>query len=280
MIDKPAYSRPFGIVQGRLSVPPGDLLQWFPQDSWSEEFEKAKEVGLEFVELLAERQFNPDNPLWTTEGREQIRTVARKTGLHLYSSCIDYVIDYPLLDDPQRETEEHVRSFLAASGALGCRVVILPLLECSDLNTSTSTAMIPIIRDFARQAAKLNMLICIETLLEGKHLKAFLVQVNEPNVKCVFDTGNRVLEERNLRPEILLLGDWIGHVHIKDKNDFGANVLLGTGDVNFAEVFIALREIDYKGPLVFETTRGTNPVSTAIYNVTCCNFFTNEAHHG
>jgi len=280
MTINPAYMRYFGIIQGRLTVPPAGQLQWFPQDSWQEEFLTAERIGIQFIELLTERQFNPDNPFWTEQGRAELKAVNEKTGRLIYSSCTDYIIDHSLLDDPAGKTREHVQKFLEASADLGCKVLVFPLLEQSNLNTSTMNAMIPIIRELGHQAAKSGMLICIESLLEGKHLKSFLEHINEPNVKCVFDTGNRVVENPDLALEIRLLGDWIAHLHIKDKNASGENVLLGNGHVNFAEVFKALQEIGYDGPLVFETTRGTDPVETVVFHMTTCNFFSHEAQNG
>ena len=276
---KPTFIRPFGIVQGRLTIPPDGLLQWFPQDFWQEEFSTAKQIGIQFIELLTERQFNPDNPFWTEQGRAKLKSVNSENNRQLYSSCTDYIIDHSLLDDSNGKTTEHVQRFLEASADLGCKVVVFPLLEQSDLNTASADAMVPVIRQFARQAAKSDMLVCIESLMDGKHLKGFLDHVNEPNVKCVFDTGNRVVDNSDLASEILLLGDWIAHVHIKDKNKHGENVLLGTGLVNFAEVFQALQEINYEGPLVFETTRGTNPAETAVFHMATCNFFSQESSY-
>ena len=277
---KPELKWNFGIVQGRLTVPPNGQLQWFPQDSWQNEFSTAEKVGIQFIELLTERQFNPNNPFWTESGRTKLKAVNEKTGRWLYSSCTDYIIDHSILDDPTRETKKHVQKFLKASTDLGCKVVVLPLLEQSDLNTSTLRAMVPIICELAQYAANLQILICIESLLEGKFLRQFLEQVNEANVKCVFDTGNRVVDNPDLAPEIRMLGDWIAHVHIKDKNASGENVLLGTGRVNFLEVFKALKEINYNGPLVFETTRGTDPVEAAVFHMATCNFFSREANRG
>ena len=43
------------------------------------------------------------------------------------------------------------------------------------------------------------------------------------------------------------------------------------------EVFGALRDIGYRGPLVFETTRGTDPVETARFHMATCNFFSYDA---
>ena len=39
----------FGMVQGRLSKPPGDELQWFPQDSWQKEFSIASEYPIVII---------------------------------------------------------------------------------------------------------------------------------------------------------------------------------------------------------------------------------------
>lgn len=73
--------------------------------------------------------------------------------------------------------------------------------------------------------------------------------------------------------EILLLKNLIGHVHIKDKNKKKENVILGTGLVNFNDIFKAIKKIGYKKKFTFETTRGANPIETAKYNINFCNFF-------
>jgi hypothetical protein len=54
---------------------------------------------------------------------------------------------------------------------------------------------------------------------------------------------------------------------IKDKNAANENVILGTGLVNFLQVFEALAAIQYKGAYTFETNRGKDPLRTAAYNI-------------
>ena len=271
----------FGIIQGRLSQAPANQLQWFPQNCWRDEFHNAKKLGIDFIELLDENSYNKDNPIWSDSGRSQLKSVSKKTGRQLYSICTDFIMANSLLDDKGNTiTKGHVKKLIDHAGELGCKVVVLPLFEESILSTSTTHFFIPIIKDFAKYAAQLNINICIESLLDGPNLKIFLESINESNVGCVFDTGNRVVDNPQLDEEIKLLGDWITHVHIKDKNYVGENVLLGTGLVNFAKVFEALVEIRYEGPLVFETTRGTDPLVTASYHLEICNFFLHEARHG
>ena len=271
----------FGIVQGRLSKPPADQLQWFPQGCWQDEFHNAKKLGINFIELLDENRYNKDNPIWSDSDRSQLKSVSQKTDRQLYSICTDFIMANTLLDNKGTNTTKgHVKKLIDRADELGCKVIVLPLFEKSKLSTSTTHLFIPIIRDFAQYSSQLNINICIESLLDGPNLKIFLESINESNVGCVFDTGNRVIDNPQLDEEIKLLGDWITHVHIKDKNYNGENVLLGTGLVNFAKVFEALVEIRYEGPLVFETTRGTDPLVTASYHMEICNFFLHEARNG
>ena len=62
------------------------------------------------------------------------------------------------------------------------------------------------------------------------------------------------------------LGDVISHVHIKDKDLNGDNVVLGTGLVDFYSIMEALNQINYTNPLIFETHRGKDPIQTAMHN--------------
>ena len=54
-----------GIVQGRLIQSPPGMLQWFPDEDWQAEFYIAATLGIENIELIAERVHNQNNPIWT-----------------------------------------------------------------------------------------------------------------------------------------------------------------------------------------------------------------------
>jgi sugar phosphate isomerase/epimerase len=129
------------------------------------------------------------------------------------------------------------------------------------------------LRAIADRAAESGITVCLETVLNGAELIEVLNQINHPAVSVVFDTGNRVAFGHDLPSDIRLLSDRISHVHIKDKNKANENVILGTGMVNFLQVFEALADIKYTGPYTFETQRGINPLSTAAYNMGLVNFF-------
>ena len=268
---------PFGIVQGRLLRSPPGELQWFPGEDWPKEFHIAKNLGISFIELIAEREYNPNNPLWSEEGRKEIKRVSEETGRNLYSTCTDFIINHGILGPDSVNVIKHLTEFIMASRDLGCSTVVLPFLEESNLTASSMKNFLGPIKEIAQIAKENRIQIVLETLLNGLELRDLLEEIDQSHVGCVFDTGNRVVDNLNLGDEISFLGSWIKHVHIKDKVKQGRNVLLGTGLVNFYDVFKSLNEINYSGPLVFETTRGTDPEKTAIFHMEICKFFSREA---
>ena len=112
---------------------------------------------------------------------------------------------------------------------IGCHKIILPLMGVSMIKNENFDDYSLIIRDLQIEASKHNIQIFVETLLNANQLEEFLKKINK-NVKCVFDTGNIVNKVESLYSEILVLGDCIGHVHIKDKFQNSKSCLLGRGE--------------------------------------------------
>lgn len=265
----------FGIVQGRLVPSPPGQLQWFPQDRWEDEFALARGVGIDYIELIAERDHNPENPLWTDKGRARIRALTDQNAMVLHALCNDYVIDHALADDSDILKQNF--DLLEAGRQLGCLKYVLPLFEGSELTSANSDSYLEPLRAIADKAEECGMVLCLETVMDGRELLDFFDGLNHSNVGAVFDTGNRIAFGHNLAADIQLLDRHVRHVHIKDKNAANQNVLLGTGLVNFEDVFRALAAIGYNGPYTFETQRGKNPLRTASYNIGLVNYFRAEA---
>ena len=60
------------------------------------------------------------------------------------------------------------------------------------------------------------------------------------------DWHHKVLSKSQYELAIKELNKFISHVHIKDKNHYGDNVLLGSGLVDFSSIFDSLNKINYK----------------------------------
>jgi len=276
LISKFESSYCYGFSQGRLTLPPKGELQWFPQDDWQLEFVNAGMLRCSFIELLIERKKNDSNPLWSGSGRQEIKDLCKKYGLIPYSICLDYIIDNPLLCESESAAFQSILDALVVASELGCKVLVLPLLEESSLTPDNLPAMADAIAVAGNLAANREIQVCVETLLCADDLNTFLAMVGLNNVKAVFDTGNRVVETPDLSSEIVKLGENIGHFHVKDKDRHGNNVVLGSGLVDFCAVFSALDEINYQGPLNFETNRGGVPLDTARFNIGLCEFFSSN----
>ena len=86
----------------------------------------------------------------------------------------------------------------------------------------------------------------MNTGLEGL---AFLDEVNRPNAYLHLDTYHMNIEEDGMQKSVLAAGDRLGYVHIGESH----RGYLGTGTVDFDSFFAALKKINYKGPITFES---------------------------
>ncbi len=86
----------------------------------------------------------------------------------------------------------------------------------------------------------------INTGIEGL---TFLDEVNRSNAYLHLDTYHMNIEEDGMEKSILAAGDRLGYVHIGESH----RGYLGTGNVDFESFFNALKKIDFRGPITFES---------------------------
>ena len=79
-------------------------------------------------------------------------------------------------------------------------------------------------------------------------LGAMVKEVDHPNLGAMFDTHHANIEEKSQAGAIKTIAPYLKHVHISE-NDRGTP---GRGQVNWADVFSALKEIRYDGWLTIE----------------------------
>ena len=77
---------------------------------------------------------------------------------------------------------------------------------------------------------------------------AFVERVASPCCKLLLDTFHMNIEEDNLREAIVKAGKWLAHLHVGETNRRPP----GRGRIPWPEVFMALREIEFQGPIVME----------------------------
>lgn len=124
----------------------------------------------------------------------------------------------------------------------------------SNENRANSVAAMQRLADYAAdKAININLEIVnryetniMNTGIEGI---AFIDQVNRPNAFIHLDTYHMNIEEDGMEKSVLAAGDKLGYVHIGESH----RGYLGSGNVDFETFFAALRKIDYRGPITFES---------------------------
>ena len=259
----------YGICQGRLIKSPNNELQWFPGRKWQEEFKLANLTGYQYVELLAEREHNPNNPIWSQNGINMIKEKMINNNLIAYSICLDYIIDNPLISNSQivEQTLNYCLDLLNKAYELNLKLVVLPLLEASKINQENMALYIELLFLISNKAKELNLGIAIESLLSPDLLIKVIDSVNSFNLGAVYDTGNRALISNNPLEDIKKLKNRIHHIHLKDVRKPFGNVPIGTGIVDFLGIFKLLSTIKYQRNYSFESNRGEDPQATGSHNL-------------
>ena len=157
----------FGMVQGRLIQSPTGCLQWFPQEKWQEEFNIASDIGVDYIELIAETQHNQNNPIWTDDGINRIKQLVNDNNLTLHALCNDYIVEHSLLDE---EVIQQSIDLIEQGRKIGVEKYIMPLFESSELTTDNMSDYVNPLRRIAIVAHASNITVCLETILTGEEL--------------------------------------------------------------------------------------------------------------
>lgn len=254
-----------GIVQGRLTFA-GKKLQCFPADPFKE-FKIASKIGYEFIELFGERKFNKKNPIWSNIGIKKYIKASKKNNVKIISFCDDYVINHSLSTN---KTLGLILELLKKLNKLKIKKYILPLYGSSQLNSANKSKILKNLSIISKACKKNNMDLLLESNMTPKQFEILKKKINSTNCYFLFDTGNRILKNKNPTKDILEFKKNIKHVHLKDKNINNKNVIFGYGKVNFNLIFTALKKIKYKGSFAIESQRGKNITLQATKNL---NFF-------
>ena len=84
-----------GIMQGRLSPDPENKIQFFPKDTWQDEFHLAAQCGFEEIELTMDLDGWQDHPVMTENGRGRLRTLVASSGVKASILCCDLFMKAP-----------------------------------------------------------------------------------------------------------------------------------------------------------------------------------------
>lgn len=251
-----------GIVQGRLTN--SKKLQNLPKNP-IKEFNVAKELGYNFIEIFAERKKNKKNPIWNNGLLEDYINYARDNNLIFESACDDYIIKNGF----NTRYLKYVNLLLKNLSKLKIKKFILPLEGKAEINQHNIKKIIFYLNKISIICKKNKIPnLLIEANIDSEIF--FLIKKNiiNKNIFFLYDLGNRVNKFKNVQEDIASFKNHIRQFHIKDKNSKDINVPIGTGNVNFKKAFTEIRKnLNKNISFVFENNRENDAYKTAQKNI-------------
>lgn len=198
--------------------------------------------------------------------RQQLRQLLAETGLSLSGIATGqayYNDGLSLVDsDPMKRSKclERLKAQINLASTFGATVIVGGIRGVLSRNPAESetqkTTFYADLEELADYASKVGVNLVIEPI--NRYETNFINTVSEgldtisrlgrDNVGLLIDTFHMNIEEPRFRDSILMAGEKVTYVHIADSNRLAP----GHGHVDFTEVFEALGEIGYDGPILAE----------------------------
>lgn len=252
-----------GVIQGRLSPRPAGKLQEFPWQTYAEEFPKAAKLGLHSIEWIFEAPRFEQNPLWTEDGREEIRELIARSGVRVQSVCADYFMARRLAGEGSAaltQNRDVLAELIVHTHAIGADRILIPLLETSAVDTPDLKREVAIsLKSAVPFAERYGVTLGLEMEIEGAEYAKVVQSVGSRHVRAYYDTGNSTAAGFDIGQDIEPLLPLLHAVHIKDRVKGGGSKPLGTGDTNFQAFFPKLLRAGFRGDFVLQHYFDTQP---------------------
>jgi hexulose-6-phosphate isomerase len=245
-----------GVIQGRLSPRPAGKLQEFPWATYRDEFTKAARLGFHSIEWIFEAPRYAENPLWTEQGRDEIRELIAHSGVRVQSVCADYFMVHKLAGESDADLANNrdvLEELIVAAHGIGADRILLPLLETSAVDTTElKREVVASLRAAAPIAERHGVTLGLEMEMPGPEYAKLIRSVASPNVRAYYDTGNSTAQGADVALDIVPLLGLLHAVHVKDRRRGGTSQPLGSGDTNFRGLFPVLLKAGFRGDFVLQ----------------------------
>ncbi len=253
----------FGIMQGRLSKTKKNVLQYLPKN-WTREFQILKGLDLDFIELFTSR-LNDQSPIWRSD-KSILKKKISETKFKKIILCDNFALKKNPLTENYRIYFNKIINHLSK---FKNPMLIVPLNNYL-FKANNYEKLLLKVNHFIKISKVNNVALSFEVQVPLLKILKFKKDLNNKFFKITFDTGNIYQIEKSTDSLIKYLErtkNFINHFHIKDRDIYGNNVVLGTGKIDFRIFFKSLKKTNYKKALTFETNRGKNCVLTAKENL-------------
>jgi len=246
------------------------------RSDWVDVFPRARSLGFDAVELGIRGDDYRSTEVWLEGGLDALKERSTQSKMPIASFCLHTFWTYSFADAniSNRTTAKQILFHtLQVCKELGAGTILVPVTNPNGLPTKQARERwTSEIRASAPDAESAGVGIALEVVGEspvitGEEMKTLLEAIDSPAVGAYFDFGNAKMLGSDPISDIRVLGNHIFQVHVKDPRLDRTPCVLGDGDVDLEACLKALVEIDYSGPLVFETPPLNDARATAAQNL-------------
>ncbi|MBI3969662.1 MAG: sugar phosphate isomerase/epimerase [Chloroflexi bacterium] len=245
-------------------------------------FHEAAKLGFDGLELDLARDYKHDI-LWTSEGRDRLRALAKETGVEVASVCLGALWGQTFASDDAGD-RQRARAIVTEASRftpeLGPHVILVPIVGVEGQDPAVGVERwIEGLRDCAPVAEETGAILALENVgrSPARSAPAILELINavdSPAVKAYYDIGNATSFGYDATEELRLLDGNVAQVHIKGAR----SAQLWENTLDMAAVARTLKEIGYDGYLVFETQATEIPTEGAGRNLALLKQYIQEAY--
>lgn len=246
------------------------VMLWTLRGTFEQRLETAAKAGLESVELVAE------HAQWSDAEIERMKKLARSLGLGM-----DTIIATPNWGNRpvSMVNPEHRENFLsdvrqAITFAQKLEIPQIILMSGNEIPGRTREEQWASLVEGAKRAgelaAKANLTLIVEPLNNKVNHKGFFLttcvdglklirEVNNPHVRLLFDIYHEQVQIGNVIRTITEAAPYVSVFHIADnpgRND------PGTGELNYINIYKAIRKTGYSGYVTMEYLPLGDPVES------------------
>lgn len=222
---------------------------------------KAAKLGYDILEFQAQALLE-----MTDERILELKKIADAEGVRLtYSLGLDPAYDVSSLDETQRQggvkyLQNIIKKMELAGGDLLSGVSYAgwgtPGVVMND-KTPYWNQSVKSMKEIIKTAEACGVTYCVEAVNRfetciintAAEALAYIEEIDSPNIGVLLDTYHMNIEENSIGDAIRLVGaDRMKNFHTGENN----RTALGRGHLDWNEIFGALAEIGYKGPIVSE----------------------------
>jgi sugar phosphate isomerase/epimerase len=229
--------------------------------------EHAAHLGYAAVELDATRgEADPAN--LSASGARHLRRLVEGLGLDL-ATLGGYLGASGLTDSASvQQRVDRTRHILELAARLRVPVVTTYLGSVpDDPSDRRRQSVVGAVEHLGEHADRTGTFLAVQTAQDSPAtLRALLDEIDCPMVRTCYDPGRLLMHGHDPVAAVDELGDYIIATHLRDATPgtpmaAGREVRIGTGQINFLEVLVALEAGQYAGPQIVRRADAADPMA-------------------